>query len=87
MKKIHLTVATALALGAVAVLAQQPTTGSGRALTVGKDSAADRVVKVIYQGKYSYVRIENRESGAAENQHPVNVSPEAMRATLSQVVL
>lgn len=87
MNKFHIPVAIALALSAAATFAQQPVTGSGRALTIGKDSAADRVVKVVYQGKYSYVRIENREPGAAENQHPVSVTPEVMRATLNQIML
>jgi hypothetical protein len=78
----------ALAVAALPpVFAQQPTTGSGRALTVGKDSAAERVVKVTYQGKYSFVRIENREPGAAENQHPVVIAPEVMRAVLAQIML
>jgi hypothetical protein len=63
----------------------QPVAGSGRSLTIGKDSAADRVVKTVYQGKYSYVRIETREPGSAENQHPLTVGADAIRAALAQV--
>jgi hypothetical protein len=84
---LHLTCALFCALAAANAAAQQPTSGSGRALTVGKDSAADRVVKAVYQGKYSFVRIENREPGAAENQHPLAITPEAVRAALAQVTL
>jgi pyruvate/2-oxoglutarate dehydrogenase complex dihydrolipoamide acyltransferase (E2) component len=78
--------ATAIMLASVCVHAQ-PTAGSGRSLVIGKDSAAARVVKVTYQGKYNYVRIETREPGASENQHPVTVSIDSMRALLAQIQL
>ncbi|MGL4576510.1 MAG: SHOCT domain-containing protein [Burkholderiaceae bacterium] len=88
MTTLFLRAAAACALLAASTVAlAQPTAGSGRALTIGKDSAAERVVKVTYQGKYNFVRIEAREPGAAENQHPVTVSADAMRAALSQVQL
>jgi hypothetical protein len=78
----------ALALHAgPAAQAQQPASGSGRAVVVGKDSAAGRVVKVTYQGKYSFVRIEGSEPGAPDNQHPVSITPEALRAQLAQIML
>jgi hypothetical protein len=77
----------ALLLTAVATHAQTSFTASGRAVTAAKDSAAARVVKTTYQGKYSFVRIEEREPGAPENQHPLNVAPEVLRATLAQILL
>jgi hypothetical protein len=88
MTPLFLRAAAACALFVASTVAlAQPTAGSGRSLVIGKDSAAARVVKVTYQGKYNFVRIETREPGAAENQHPVTVSADAMRAALSQVQL
>jgi len=51
------------------------------------DSAAGRVVATVYEGRFSWVRIETRESGAAPNQHPFNVAPAALRAMLERMQL
>jgi hypothetical protein len=77
----------AMVCGVPAVHAQINSTASGRAVTAVKDSAAGRVVKTTYQGKFSFVRIEEREPGAPENQHPVSVTPEALRLALAQILL
>lgn len=68
----------------------QTDTGSpprGLAVRVEKDSAAARVVAMVYQGRFSYVRIETRENGAALNQHPLNITAEALRKVLEQAEL
>ncbi len=57
----------------------------GRRVEVTADSAARRVVAKVYEGKYSFVRIEEREPGAALNQHPASVSPHALRSLLASV--
>jgi hypothetical protein len=82
-------VAVALTLaGAVAQaqIAPDNLTG-GRPVRIEKDSAAGRVAATVYEGVFSYVRIEAREPGAAPNQHPWAVAPAALRSMLEQVQL
>lgn len=59
--------------------------GSGRTVKVGRDSAAARVVDVVYRGLFSYVRIEQREPGSAPNQFPLTISPDALHLTLAAI--
>ncbi len=59
----------------------------GNALRIERDSAADRVVAVVYEGRFSYVRLETREPGAALNQHPASVDPQALRSLLARLQL
>jgi hypothetical protein len=59
----------------------------GQPIRIEKDSAASRVVGTVYEGRFSYVRIETREPGAATNQHPFAIAPAALRAVLEQVQL
>lgn len=61
--------------------------GSGRPVTVEKDSSADRVVSVVHRGNFSYVRIESREAGAESNQHPYRVPINTLRGMLATVQL
>lgn len=56
----------------------------GRQVRLERDSAASRVVAKVYEGVFSYVRIEAREPGAAPNQHPFTIAPAALRAVLEQ---
>jgi hypothetical protein len=65
--------------------AQNPPAMSGRTRVLAKDSAAERVVRKVYEGSYSYVRIERAEPGAAPSQHPVVIAPEALRAALASL--
>lgn len=62
-------------------------TSRGNQIRIEKDSAAGRVVQMVYEGRFSYVRIETREPGAPTNQHPVAITPAALRATLDQARL
>jgi hypothetical protein len=56
----------------------------GRTITVVPDSAAARVVKVVYQGTYDRVRIERAEAGAPALRHPVTpLSAEQLRGALA----
>jgi hypothetical protein len=64
-----------------AVLAQSST--GGRPPIVQPDSAVGQVVRVVYRGEFSYVRIERAEAQAAPSQHPVVVAPEVLRASLA----
>ena len=59
----------------------------GRQVRIERDSAAGRVVDKVYEGAFSYVRIETREPGSAPNQHPFAVAPAALRAMLDQAQL
>jgi putative oligomerization/nucleic acid binding protein len=59
----------------------------GQPVQVLRDSAAGRVVATVYEGRFSWVRIETRESGAAPNQHPFEVAPATLRAMLERVQL
>lgn len=87
--------ASPLALAAIALASATPApaqsnpgmTSRGQPVHIMKDSAADRVVRVDYQRELSFVRIEQREPGAALNQHPFSVSADALRALLAQVQL
>ena len=57
----------------------------GHAVRIQPTSTDKQVVAYVYTGRYSWVRIETRESGAALNQHPVVVAPANLRAVLEQV--
>lgn len=57
----------------------------GRATNVSRDEASARTVEMVYQGTYSYVRIERAEPGAAPSLHPASVGPAALQALLSQI--
>ena len=59
----------------------------GQAAQILRDSAADRVVATVYQGSFSWVRIETREDAAALNEHPFEVAPATLRAMLERVQL
>jgi hypothetical protein len=60
---------------------------SGQTVRVARDSAADRVVSMEYEGRFSYVRIERREPGSEANQHPVAIEVTAMRSLLASLQL
>lgn len=60
---------------------------SGQQVRVARDSAADRVVSMEYEGRFSYVRIERREPGADINQHPIAIDTTAMRSLLASLQL
>lgn len=76
-----------LALPCAAMPLAGAQTAGGRGITVTPDSALPRVAAMIYQGRYSYVRLEASEPGAAPSAHPFNISHEALRQTLAQVRL
>ncbi len=59
----------------------------GRAIRLGRDSAAGRVVSVEYEGRFSNVRIERSEPGAEPNQHPVAVDAASIRSLLASLRL
>lgn len=59
----------------------------GQAVHVLRDSAAGRVVATVYEGRFSWVRIETREDAAPANQHPFEVAPATLRAMLERVLL
>ncbi len=73
------------ALGAAGAQPDVGTPAQGRAVRILPTSADSRVVANVYTGRYSWVRIETRESGAVLNQHPVVVAPAELRALLEQV--
>ena len=73
-------------LSGAAQAQQSPETSSrGAQVRIQRDSAADRVVAKVYEGRYSFVRIESREPGADTNAQPLSLSPQALRALLGQV--
>ena len=84
-----------LALAAIALASAAPAlaqsnpgmTSRGQPVHIMKDSAADRVVRIVYQRELSFVRIEQREPGAALNEHPFPISAEALRVLLARVQL
>jgi hypothetical protein len=86
---------TRRALIAVLSLALSPTFAQsdpgipprGLSVQVLRDSAAGRVVATVYEGRFSWVRIETRENGAPLNQHPFDVAPATLRAMLERVQL
>jgi len=83
-----LAAALALTLSAAALAQTDPgQPSSGQEIRIGKDSASARVVSVEYDGKFSYVRIENAEPGAPPNEHPVQIAVPALRSVLVAVVL
>lgn len=80
--------ALAGACGGPSVLAQKVGEGAGgRAVRVMRDSAAGSTVRVVYEGLFSYVRIERAEAGAPPNRHPVVLAPASLRAALATVQL
>ena len=87
MKKTLLLLSTALLTTLPTVAGAQTVVGTqaagGRRIQAIADSAAKRVVSKVYEGKYSFVRIEEREPGAAVNRHPLSVSPHALRGLLA----
>jgi hypothetical protein len=64
-------------------LAQAQPTSGGRAQTIGRDSTVERVVRIVYQGQFSFVRIERAEPNAAPSQHPMVVTDGVLRAALA----
>jgi hypothetical protein len=89
MKNIYSLLGIAVLCAVPAIVAAQTVVGSqtvgGRRVEMTADSAAKRVISKVYEGKYSYVRIEEREPGAAPNRHPFSVSPHALRNLLESV--
>jgi hypothetical protein len=79
--------AVTLAVNAAFAEMDVGTVPRGQAVRILRDSAAGRVVATVYEGRFSWVRIETRESGAAPNQHPFEVAPAALRAMLERVQL
>ena len=80
----------ALVLAGVAVpaAAQLLSQGAaGRALRITPDSAAARTVAKVYEGLFSYVRIERAEPGAPPNRHPVAISAAALTQLLAPIRL
>ncbi|NWG75804.1 MAG: hypothetical protein HXY24_14590, partial [Rubrivivax sp.] len=78
-----------LALGVAVVLAgpawsQAPAQPFGRTARATPDSAQDRVVRVVFQGTFDRVRLENAEPGAAANLHPVtSLSAQELRSAMA----
>jgi hypothetical protein len=84
LRAVAATVAIAMMALAVESAQAQGATG-GRGVKIGRDSAADRVVRTVYQGTFSFVRIERAEPQAAANLHPFSITPEALRSALASV--
>jgi len=84
-------VAALAALGALAATVASAQNvgpaGGGRQVTIAKDSAAGRVVSKVYEGSFSYVRIERAEPGAGPNLHPVAIDATALRGRLAAIRL
>jgi len=76
------TMAAVLMLASSAATLAQDATG-GRTPIVQPDSAAAQVLRMVYKGQFSYVRIERAEAQATAGQHPVPVAPEVLRASLA----
>ncbi|MBL8353040.1 MAG: SHOCT domain-containing protein [Burkholderiaceae bacterium] len=75
-------IAAALMLCSGAAALAQDATG-GRPPLVQPDSAAARVVRMVYKGEFAYVRIEAAEAQASPGLHPVAVAPELLRGSLA----
>jgi len=73
------------ALAIPAAAQQVGTGGGGRAVRIVRDSAASRTVAMVYEGLFSFVRIERAEPGAAPSLHPVNVTVPALQKALGSV--
>lgn len=76
-----------LALPCAAMPLAGAQTAGGRGITVTPDSALPRVAAMVYQGKYSYVRLEASDPTAEPSAHPFKISHEALRQSLAQVRL
>lgn len=91
MTKSHLLLGTLLLTTLPIVASAQTVIGTqaagGRRIEAIADSAARRVVAKVYEGKYSFVRIEEREPGAAINRHPLSISPHALRGLLASATM
>lgn len=91
MTKIHLLLGKLLLATLPIVASAQTVIGTqaagGRKIEAVADSAAKRVVTKVYEGKYSFVRLEEREPGASVNRHPLSVSPHALRSLLASVTM
>jgi hypothetical protein len=75
------------ALAIPAAAQQVGTGGGGRAVRIVRDSAASRTVAMVYEGLFSFVRIERAEPGAAPSLHPVNITVPALQRALGSVKL
>ncbi len=75
---------TALA-GATLAQPQVGTPPRGQAVRITPTSTDKAVVANVYSGRYSWVRIETRESGAALNRHPVQLGAAELRALMAQL--
>lgn len=84
IRNVLCTLMTALA-GAALAQPQVGTPSRGNAVRILPTASDKAVVANVYSGRYSWVRIETRESGAALNQHPVQLSAAELRALLAQV--
>ncbi|HEU0199279.1 MAG TPA: SHOCT domain-containing protein [Burkholderiaceae bacterium] len=62
-------------------------TARGNEVRLGRDSAAGRVVATVYEARFAFVRIEQREPGADLNQHPAQIEPARLRALLERLQL
>lgn len=91
MKKTFFLVSTALFIALPIQVAAQTVVGSqaagGRRIEATADSSTKRVVSKVYEGKYSFVRIEEREPGALVNRHPLSISPHALRSLLASALI
>lgn len=85
--RASLTAALCLVAAAAAAQGDPGSNSLGNPTRVEKDSAAGRVVAKVYEGRFSYVRIETREPGSPLNQHPFEVAPAMLRAVLEQARL
>jgi hypothetical protein len=85
--RLALAVALTLAGGTLHAQTDPGMSGRGQTVRIERDSAYGRVVSVVREAPFSYVRIETREPGAALNQHPVQIDPAALRAMLARVQL
>ncbi len=83
---VGLSLGLASSLVAVPAAAQKVGTGAaGRAVNIIRDSAYPRTVAMIYEGLFSFVRIERSEPGAAPSRHPVSVSASVLQKALAGI--
>lgn len=87
--KLRAAIAVVLCAMCAAVQAQLTAGGTaqGHSLRIERDSASGRVAATIYEGLFSYVRIEQREPGSVQSEHPFQITPAALRDLLGQVHL
>jgi hypothetical protein len=82
-----LTLATVLALPVAYAQSESSGVFAGQPVRILKDSAAERVVSREYEGRFSFVRIEASEAGAAANEHPLRTDAASLRAQLQRIVI